>query len=57
MARDREGGGKPRRFNAIEVDETGHPMLGRPLDQEIRGGLLGTADLGADTGIARCPML
>jgi hypothetical protein len=28
-------------------------MLGRPLDQEVRRGLLGPADLGPDAGIAR----
>src|SRR6185437_10233903 len=50
---DGERGGKPRRFNAIEVDEAGDAVLGRALQPEIRRGLAATADLGADAGIAR----
>src|SRR5581483_11117322 len=41
-----------RRFNAIEVDEAGDAVLVRPLDEEIRRRLVGSADLGTNPGIA-----
>ena len=38
---------------AGQVDQAGHAMLARPLDDEIGRRLAGRADLGPNTGITR----